>query len=601
MDVLGPIRKHSSAQPFYVLSLVDTYSRWPEITVLRSLTSKAIVNALLATFARTSIPDVLLCDNAGDLVGGLNKAVYTVLGIKLQNSMPYHPQSNGICERFNSVLKKMIHLAMNEGSGREWQKKLDILLWGYREAEHAVLGVSPYQMLYGHVGKGPLNTVKNCWTKEIDQQIENKSVKDYMSDLKQDLEIGARVAEENCTVRQRKYINKYNEKTQDKFFEVGESVLVLMKDVSNKILAKWVGPLIITDKLAKNNYRVANKDGTTRKLHADDLRKWTARTASSGIVYERKDEFGDRETCPTKADRTDSEQEINNLDLSYLSDSRNKQKKELILNDKLCGERTSQSTHNRVMQIILNDHSKYSGAYVDDVAVFSMKWREHLEHFENVLKSFQKAGMTLKLKKCSFGKDKVRFLGHLVGRGSHRPIVDKVEAIMKLQPPTTKKGLRSFIGMINFYKHYIKDASSLLKPLTDMTSKKYGNRIQFGEDQTKAFDKVKQALADCTDLFAPQYDKPFILRTDASDTCVAGVLSQEGEEGEYPIVFLSSKLTGPMLRYSILEKECWATIYCLKKVEHIIWGSKTHLYVDNNPLYFSMNSKPSSSKLTRWG
>src|SRR3989442_1686197 len=130
MDVLGPIRKNSSAQPFYVLSVVDTYSRWPEITVLRSLTSKAIVDALLATFARTSIPDVLLCDNTGDLVGGLNKAVYSALGIKLQNSMPYHPQSNGICERFNSVLKKMIHLAMNEGSGREWQKKLEILLWG---------------------------------------------------------------------------------------------------------------------------------------------------------------------------------------------------------------------------------------------------------------------------------------------------------------------------------------------------------------------------------------------------------------------------------------------------------------------------------------
>src|SRR5206468_7721892 len=100
----------------------------------------------------------------------------------------------------------------------------DILLWGYREAEHAVLGVSPYQMLYGHVGKGPLNTIKNCWTKEIDQQKEKKSVKDYMTDLKQDLEIGARVAEENCTVRQKKYIDKYNEKTQDKVFEIGESV-----------------------------------------------------------------------------------------------------------------------------------------------------------------------------------------------------------------------------------------------------------------------------------------------------------------------------------------------------------------------------------------
>src|SRR3989442_1683551 len=242
MDVLGPVRKNSSAQPFYVLCLVDTYSRWPEITVLRSLTSKAIVDALLATFARTSIPDVLLCDNAGDLVGGLNKAIYSALGIKLK-----------------------------------------------------------------------------------------KSVKDYMIDLKQDLEIGARVAEENCTVRQKKYISKYNEKTQDTVFEIGESVLVLMIDVSNKILAKWIGPLIVTAKLAKNNYRVANKDGTTRKLHADDLRKWTARTASIGIVYEGEDKFGDIETCPTKADITDSEQDINNLDLSYLSESRGKQMRDLLL------------------------------------------------------------------------------------------------------------------------------------------------------------------------------------------------------------------------------------------------------------------------------
>src|SRR5438876_5168830 len=128
-------------------------------------------------------------------------------------------------------------------------------------------------------------------------------------------------------------------------------------------------------------------------------------------------------------------------------------------------------------------------------------------------------------------KGQGQVLGQLCGRSCHRPIVDKVEAIMKLQPPTTKKGLRSFIGMVNFYKHYIKEASLLLKPLTDMTSKKFGNKIQFGENQIKAFDKVKQALADCTDLFAPQYDKPFILRTDASDTCVAGVLSQEGVGG----------------------------------------------------------------------
>src|SRR5437867_719253 len=126
--------------------------------------------------------------------------------------------------------------------------------------------------------------------------------------------------------------------------------------------------------------------------------------------------------------------------------------------------------------------------------------------------------------------------------------------------------------MVNFYKHYLKDASQLLKPFTDMTRKMHGNKITFGEDQVEAFEKVKQALSDCTDLFAPRYDKPFILRTNSSDICIGGVSSQEGEDGECSIMFLSSKLTGSQLNWGILEKESYATVWCLKKVEHILWN-----------------------------
>ena len=135
-----------------------------------------------------------------------------------------------------------------------------------------------------------------------------------------------------------------------------------------------------------------------------------------------------------------------------------------------------------------------------------------------------------------------------------------------------------------------------------MTKKMYGNKITFEEAQIKAFDKVKKALSDCTDLFAPRYDKPFILRTDSPDTCIGGVLSQEGYngDGEFSMMFLSSKLTGSMLQWGVLEKESYATIWCLKKVEHIIWGNRVKLFVDNNPLFHTMNARPSSSKLMRW-
>src|SRR3989442_4634934 len=98
IDMFGPVKNRNLMQQFYILSITDTYSRWPEIVVLRSLTAKAVVDGLITTFARTSISDVVVCDNASNLICRLNQSVYKALGIRLQNSMPYHPQSNGIVE-----------------------------------------------------------------------------------------------------------------------------------------------------------------------------------------------------------------------------------------------------------------------------------------------------------------------------------------------------------------------------------------------------------------------------------------------------------------------------------------------------------------------
>src|ERR1700690_1505176 len=111
------------------------------------------------------------------------------------------------------------------------------------------------------------------------------------------------------------------------------------------------------------------------------------------------------------------------------------------------GLKCSGNTFVRAVDTILQPHTKYAGAYVDDVAVYSLAWNNHLSHLDRTLTAFEQAGMTLKLNKCQFGKPKVSFLGHVVGSGEKSVIESKIAAIEKIGEPTNKKQLRSFLGM----------------------------------------------------------------------------------------------------------------------------------------------------------
>ncbi len=119
------------------------------------------------------------------------------------------------------------------------------------------------------------------------------------------------------------------------------------------------------------------------------------------------------------------------------------------------GLKCSGSTFVRVMAEVLKDHSEYAGPFVDDTAVHSLWWRDHLTHLENVFSAYEGVGMTLKLSKCKFAMPRVDFLGHNVGSGSLSVQESKVAAIVSLPEPTSKKLVRSFLGMCAFYKNYI--------------------------------------------------------------------------------------------------------------------------------------------------
>jgi hypothetical protein len=213
----------------------------------------------------------------------------------------------------------------------------------------------------------------------------------------------------------------------------------------------------------------------------------------------------------------------------------------------------------------------------------------------------QRAGMTLKLSKCSFGKKEIEYLGFIVGNGKIVPNPSKVQALVDLAEPRTKKGVRSILAMFRFYCHLIPRFSEICIPLSDLTQKNASNDVKFGDVEREAFQRLKQSLIESTGIYSPDYSKGFIVTCDASEKAIAGCLSQIGDDGlDHPVAFTSSKLDPIKSRWSCIEREAYACLHALKIFDFFIYGSPVTLITDHNPLIFLTSCTPKSPKLERW-
>ena len=166
IDLIGPLEPSSARGHKYILCFIDSCTRWVEAVPLKTLTAKEACDAIISIFTRTNIPRVIVSDNGTNMVSGLNKELHKRLGIESRLSTPGHPEGNSLVERWNQSLKRMLNLVVNSEKPREWDKQLPFLLWAYREIPNDTTGISPYQMLYGRPGRGPLAVLKDSWTND---------------------------------------------------------------------------------------------------------------------------------------------------------------------------------------------------------------------------------------------------------------------------------------------------------------------------------------------------------------------------------------------------------------------------------------------------
>ena len=252
-----------------------------------------------------------------------------------------------------------------------------------------------------------------------------------------------------------------------------------------------------------------------------------------------------------------------------------------------------------LMNIVLQGCEDFAIAYLDDILIFSKTHQEHLKHLQVVFNKLREHGLKLKLKKCAFFQEETEYLGYIISKDGVKPDPKKVEVIRKLPEPKTVKEIRGFIGMCSYYRKLVPNFSKIAEPLIQLT-KKYA-RFKWTEECQKAFDFLKDSLTVVPFLAYPDTNKPYVLYTDASNTCIGACLTQKTDQGEEkPIYFLSHKLSPTQTRWSTIEKEGFAIHYALQKLDHYLHNAQFIIKTDHRPLKYILDSPMQNKKIQLW-
>ena len=227
------------------------------------------------------------------------------------------------------------------------------------------------------------------------------------------------------------------------------------------------------------------------------------------------------------------------------------------------------------MSILMGD-LEYVRAYIDDLLVLSKgSWEDHLNKLDEVLTRLNKAGLKVNAKKSFFGRAELEYLGYWITREGIQPLPKKVKSILNIKPPTKRKELRSFIGIVNYYRDMWVRRSEVLAPLNRLCSKKH--KWKWTDIEQKAFDKMKKIISKEIMLVYPNFNETFEIHTDASKTQLGAVVSQKGK----PIAFYSRKLSPAQTRYTTTERELLAIVETLKEFKNILLGHKIQVCTDH--------------------
>ncbi|GBG82726.1 hypothetical protein CBR_g36254 [Chara braunii] len=309
------------------------------------------------------------------------------------------------------------------------------------------------------------------------------------------------------------------------------------------------------------------------------------------------------------------------------------------------------ATFQRAMNDIFRDIlEQYVLVYLDDILVYNCTLEEHLRHLRDVLDRLRRHAFYTKLSKCLFAQHKVDFLGHYVSNQSLHMDDAKITAIAEWPAPTSAKQLRNFLGLTSYYCNSIQGYARYSYVLTSTLPWK-NPPWAWTPLHEDAFRALKKAVTCAPVLHLPDFDRPFILTTDASDFAVGAVLSQvfpsssdsshpriprfppptpttasrltptrpttdepsidysptivedgtvESRSGDCPIVFYSRQFLPAEINYTVDEREVLAVVYAAWHWCYYLHGAPFTVHTDNSVVQAFLTTPKLTPRQARW-
>jgi len=324
MDIIGPLVE--GAEYPFCLVLIDSCTRFPFAFPLRKVTAKAVCECLLQIFSLVGVSTVITSDQGSYFVSKLSRKFMELFGCSPRWSTVLHPEGNSLVERLNQSLKHMLkHICQD--NPKQWHRLLPLALWCLRESKNTTLGVSPFVMVWARNPTNPLKVIKDSWMAENPLPMNTtKSVAEYLAELQKNIETVHEYADAHAIKKQHEYVAHYNKTATFKQMQIGQQVIVLLPDSTNKLLSRWQGPGTIVNFTAPHTYLVELERRQQRWLHANKLRPYNVRVTTAlinncVIVNEADEDFGTLTVVDTETKYDLPSSRVNPEKLAHLSET----------------------------------------------------------------------------------------------------------------------------------------------------------------------------------------------------------------------------------------------------------------------------------------
>ena len=237
--------------------------------------------------------------------------------------------------------------------------------------------------------------------------------------------------------------------------------------------------------------------------------------------------------------------------------------------------------------------------YIDDCNVFPKDTDELVFRLRLIFERFRKQNLFVKPNKCFLGYTEIDYVGKVLSAEGLKMSQEKIRHVLDFPKPDISKQLESFLGLVNYFHDFIKNASSELHPLHKLLQNyNKSKKIVWTPEAEQAFDLIKSETAKCTTMHFLSDTDPIYLHTDASDYGVGAYLFQIVDGKETPIAFVSKSLNNAQLRWAVIQKEAYAIYYACTYLKSLLRDRWFTLRTDHrNLLYIKNHSNP---MIIRW-